>query len=355
MWTSPPKIAEMIPPKGHGSFLRQYVFQAGKITNAPPIYHVMSCLSILSSICCPHSVLYEPDTDSARRDPLHLWLMMLGEPGSRKGHAAKLALKVAHPLIGTRRRRAAGSIQGLERLLLYREHNPVFFLNEAARFFKENRAAWMVGSGPETWCDIFDGEIEARTLSKKHKGDEYAAEDVDGEQADDDAPDLQPEGDRVQVRVNILGTAAARQLVRSLKPQDWEGGLLSRMMFIHAERPKPRAKGGGEWPDDVFALLVRQLEEIQSFSASHREIQMDGGGWAEWEPWFYGVENALLGFRGHVADILIRLTRHVRVLAALIALSCRSATISAPFVRAACRIGDLSRAHVLALPIQARA
>jgi hypothetical protein len=347
-----PPVKDLIPPTG---FLPAYLRAALNLSPAPPIYHVAAASAILSAIVCPYTKLVRTVGGKEQRAPLHMWMFLAGPPNNGKSYSIKQARSLAKPFLRGRFMAPIGSLQGLEQAFR-KIQNPFLYLGEAARFLSENRAVWMRGNGAQFWCEVFDGELSERSLQRDEK--RKRNRDDDDVEVDDDgkvtfrpakAPADQPTGPTF-VNVTMLGAAATGSLLRALKPSDWEGGMMSRVMFVSAGSVEDD-DNWFDWPDPIRTKLEGLLRGVEEFCQLHPSITFEPDAYEVWRGWFKGSQAATRGLGSVHAEALARLSRHVRVLCAINAASSLSATISIPMVRAAVALGDYSRLCTLGLPI----
>lgn len=331
-----PRIRDLIPPDG---IMPLYLREASNLSPAPAVYHIASLLTMISAIVCPTCVLVRRSKHRSRTDLLHLWTIMCGPPNNGKSYSAKMARRVAAKSLRGRIVAPIGSLQGLEQAL---QQNPtaMLFADEFSRFLSENRASWMRGNGSQFWCKVFDGKMDVRNLQLDPKDPQAAP----GERKQAAQPD------EIDVRVTMLGAAATGSLVAGLKPGDWQGGFMSRALFIAAHRNEA-TDDWFDWPPQVQEKIERSLVDIEAFGTENREIGWDPQAYELYRSWFHSTEQAMEGFGPVHADALARLTRHVRVICALYAASAMSRLILLPMVRAAVALGDYAKLCTLSLPV----
>lgn len=345
-----PMCREVVP--GTGIF-PNYLRVAGQMSPAPFMYHIASLLTTVAAVASPTTKLLRLRPDGKQREEiLTMWAFLAGPPNNGKSYSCKMAKKLAAPILGDRLMNPIGSLQGLEEAFR-RQPNAFLYMNEAGRFLRENRASWMRGDGAQFWCDVFDGEIPARNLQERHRKDDAEKHDkeADAEHASGEAPSTSKSS--TEVRVSLLGAAATGSLLDSLKPGDWEGGLMSRVLFI-SESFCDVDDDWFDWPEDAKKRLREGLYEIQRFCEATPTITWQPDAYELYRSWFQGTEKAMRGLGSVHADALARLTRHVRVICALYATSCLSATITLPVVRVAITLGDYARGCTLSLHLGGR-
>jgi hypothetical protein len=344
-----PRMKDLVPRTG---VLPAYLRAAIDLSPAPPIYHIAAAITVLSAIVCPHSKLVRQVGGKERREPLHMWMFLVGPPNNGKSYSIKQARKLAKPFLDGRFMAPIGSLQGLEQAFR-KIRNPFLYLGEAARFLSENRAVWMRGNGAQFWCEVFDGELSERNLQKKevrNRDDDDVEVDDDGKVTFVPAPGGEQADGPPCVNVTMLGAAATGSLLRALKPSDWEGGMMSRVMVVSAGAVDDD-DNWFDWPEAVRQRLEGMLREVEEFCRLHPSITFEPDAYEIWRGWFKGSQAAARGLGSVHAEALARLARHVRVICALFAAGSLSTTISIPMVRAAVALGDYSRLCTLGLPI----
>ncbi len=346
-----PLCREVIPATG---LFPRYLRVAGRMSPAPFMYHIGSLLTVLGSLASPTTRLLRIRSDGQQREEiLTMWVFLAGPVNNGKSYSCKMAKKLASPILGDRLMNPIGSIQGLEEAFR-RQPNAFLWMNEAGRFLRENRASWMRGDGAQFWCDVFDGEIPERNLQERHRkndDEDKPAPEPGDEKASAEKPPPAKAG--TEVRVSLLGAASTGSLLDSLKPSDWEGGLMSRVLFV-SESFCDVGDDWFDWPEEAKKRLRDGLYEIQRFCEEHQTITWQPDAYAFYRAWFDGTERAMRGLGSVHADALARLTRHVRVICALFAASCLSDTITLPIVRVAITLGDYARGCTLSLHLGGR-
>jgi hypothetical protein len=84
--------APLVPSRG---WIRDYLAYALQCTDAPPLYHIITAISVVSLAIAPDHVL----NVYGEEHPLNLFMMIIGESGSRKSAAIKRCLRVIHPCL----------------------------------------------------------------------------------------------------------------------------------------------------------------------------------------------------------------------------------------------------------------
>lgn len=323
-----PRIKDLVPSSG---IFPIYLREALELSPCPAIYHVVGLLAFVSAVVCPRTQLVRTVKGRRREEDLTIWTFLVGPPNNGKSYSLKMCRKIGEEMLRGRLMAPIGSIQGLEEALRV-VPEPLLYMNEAARFLRENRATWMRGDGAQFWCDVFDGELMDRSTQG----------------ADHDTESRKTGGRKV--RISMAMAAATGSLLRALKPGDWEGGLMSRVMMISAGRGQA-SDDWFDWSDPVRLRLQAMLADIQDFSRKNAEVGFDPAAYQVFKGWFHGTEDAMRGINTIHADALARLTRHVRVICGVYAASCLTTTITVPMVRAAIALGDRARLCTLSLAI----
>jgi hypothetical protein len=321
-------LKDLVPTTG---LFPAYIRAASSLTDAPALYHVAAFLAILSSVVCPHAQGLVVQGRKHRREPLFLWLMLMGQSGNRKSEAAKKAVELAADprLIGTRIRSAAGSRQGIEEMLQAERH-PFVFIQEAALWFRSNRAAYM-HDGAAMWCEVYDGMMLGRNLASNSSNPEEDKKNV--------------------VRVSLLACGATPAVMRATKPDDWSGGLLARVMILGTpmgqERPGPFS-----WPDSVAQKLRDHICGLVELAQSTHYVRVLPEASTRWDAWLLRLSGRARGLSEVHAVLCRRLPAHVLRIACLYALSRRSLTVSADDMIRAMALGDVSYDSLLAIDLR---
>lgn len=326
-------VRDMIPDVG---LFPLYLRNAGRVTDAPGPYHVGALLSILSGIACPHARASIRVGRDERREPLHLWILLVGPSGNRKTTCVNLASEAAESVLGDRYRSALGSAAGIEEMLL-REPYPIMLIPEAPTWFASNRASYM-HDGAALFCDLYDGRIRRRNVlegaprqSKRQKGEK------------------QPDTLKA-VNVTILAAGATAGLMRSTRRVDWEGGLLSRVLIVGAGDPRYRPIPFS-WDESFLTSFTRRLRAVENIAKRTSVVTPTNEARQEYEGWSFQLHAGLRGLSDAHAILCNRLTHHVLRISALYALSRLETIISRDDMLRACAFGLYCRDSLLALDL----
>lgn len=334
-----PPIGDLIPRTG---LFPLYVSRATTLTDAPPVYHVGALLGALSAVVAPHARILVQDKGRLARRPVHVWIVLCGDPDNRKSYSVDLATEIMAPWLSDRSYRPSGSKQGIEEVL-WSQPFTFFPIREAPTFLADNRAVWMRG-GSSFWCEVFDGKMRRRLL---RAGEEKPEVDSDG----NEVPINRTE--EKQVCVTMLLAGATEGLVENTKRTDWTAGFMSRMMFLSAGRGK-QWEDGFDWGEEDIARLRNAVSRVVGMVERHGDIERSAEAREVYSAWFSEISGGLDGLSLGLRSILSRLRRHVAVAAALFAVSCGTTTITADHMRAAVALGRYSHRSVLGLPVKIR-
>ena len=88
-------VRDFAPAMPASGYVRDYVVYATSCMDAPPMYHLMSALGIVSAAISPQTDL----VFQGQVHPLHLFLLIVGDSSaSRKSSSIKRATRVAAPV-----------------------------------------------------------------------------------------------------------------------------------------------------------------------------------------------------------------------------------------------------------------
>lgn len=327
-------VRDMVPDVG---LFPLYLRNAGRVTDAPGPYHVGALLAILSALSCPHARASIRVGRDERREPLHLWILLVGPSGNRKTTCVNLASEAAEAVLGGRYRSALGSAAGIEEMLM-REPYPVMLIPEAPTWFASNRASYM-HDGAALFCDLYDGRIRRRNVlegaPRPSKRSKDQGKDPDSRKA---------------VNVTILAAGATAGLMRSTRRVDWEGGLLSRVLIVGAGEPRYRPIPFS-WDEDFLASFQRRLIAVENIAKRTQTVSPTDKARQEYEAWSFRLHAGLRGLSDAHSILCNRLTHHVLRIAALYALSRLSVEISGDDMLRACHFGLYCRDSILALDL----
>ena len=330
---SPPSLSEVIPKSG---LVKTYVARAQRLTDAPAIYHVGAFLATLAAVVSPRARLLCVDKGNLRREEmLNLWVLLCGRPNNRKSFSVDLATGAPNvtgalePFLKGRICCGAGSKEGYEELLI-EQPNTFFAIREAPTFFAENRAVWM-RNGSAYFCQLFDGGLDIKL--RRHK-----------------------EGEAVitkkthKVCISMCAAGATTAVIAASKPTDWSGGLLSRMLILSAGRRPPRRQGY-DWGTADLKIIRGGVEKILAQIEANPFVTMSKEAWAVFDAWDGPLQESMDGLPAGQEAVLSRLSRHVKVVATLYALSCGTAEVTAEHMRSATKLGQYSHQTVLGLTL----
>jgi hypothetical protein len=313
-----------------------YLRNASRVTDAPGPYHVGALLGVMSAVACPHARASIRVGRDERREPLHLWILLVGPSGNRKTTCVNLASEAAEKVLGGRYRSPLGSAAGIEEMVL-REPHPFMLIPEAPTWFAGNRASYM-HDGAALYCDLYDGRIRRRNVlegaprqSKRRKGE--------------------PQADTIkQVNVTILAAGATAGLMRSTRRVDWEGGLLSRVLIVGAGEPRYRPIPFS-WDESFLDSFKRRLIAVENIAKRTQTVSPTDAARKEYEAWSFRLHAGLRGLSDAHSILCNRLTHHVLRIASLYALSRLSTEITGDDMIRACHFGLYCRDSILALEL----
>lgn len=331
-------LRELVPQTG---FFPSYLDAVSRLCDAPGLYHIGSVLAVLSACAAPHAIGVSRHAGRRRNEPLFLWMLLMGESGSRKTQAIIKAKALAvwdpqnkglgtGPLAG-RARSALGSRVGLIEMLRI-EPNPFVLIEEAAVWFRANRAAYM-HDGAATWCEIYDGQILDSNLRDNAKAVATTEE---------------PHED---IRVSLLASGATPNLMRATRPEDWTSGLLARVMILATDPPNDRP-GPYSWGEPALERLRADLNRIVENAKRGRCVRLEDDARQLWDGWLLDLGRRTRGLYETHAILLRRLPAFALRIAFIYALSRGSLRAGVDDMDRALRLADLSFDCVLSLDLR---
>jgi len=330
-------LRDLVPSTG---LFPSYINAVSRLCDTPGLYHVGSLLAALSACVAPHCIGVLRHAGRSRREPLFLWILLMGESGSRKTQSViKIkAVTLRDPQnkdlgvgpLAIRARSPLGSRAGLIEMLRV-EPAPFVLIEEAAVWFRANRAAYM-HDGAATWCEIYDGQILDSNLVDNVKKNALG----------DNSP---------EIRVSLLASGATPNLMRATKPEDWTSGLLARVLILATDPPVDRP-GPFSWSPQVIGRLRKELGTIVTNSKRAGQIRMDDDARQLWDGWLLDLGRRARGLFDTHAILLRRLPAFALRTAYLYAVSHGSLRAGLDDMNRALRLADLSRDCVLSLDLR---
>jgi hypothetical protein len=209
------EVADYVPPTG---FVNSYVRYAIQVTDAPPLYHILAALGVVSAAVAPQTDL----VFEGHPHPLHLFFLIIGDSSeSRKSSSIKRAARVVAPVFEALHSPAprlwwpaVSSPEGLveelakepNRLMLLSEWTDLHRLSSSAGYWKHN-------------TEFFN------TL--------YDATDAHRARAKNQVVVTRP-------RVSILGASTRSLVLSATSMTDWLAGKMARYVIGCAARPADR-------------------------------------------------------------------------------------------------------------------
>ena len=321
-----PSITEMVPPSGlfHG-----YVARAQRLTDAPSIYHLVSCISTFASVVSPHARLLFRNGGLVRREPVHLWSLMCGRSNNRKSHALDMAKAMFEPYIEDRLCPESGTREGFEEFMIA-QPNAYLAIREAPTWISDNRTVWM-RNGAAWWCKVFDGRLEPKLHAARASDDE-------------DRKLSYP------VCVSICAAGETTAVIDASRPTDWTGGMFSRMLIVSAGKRKEQDEWF-DWPERDVARVRAEMDAVLALCRRSPDVVISRDAWATYKRWNGPIQESAERLSAAKSTILGRLGRHVKVIAALYALGSLRNEVGTEHMEAAVALGRKSHKSVLELTI----
>jgi hypothetical protein len=352
----PPNISEVIPDSG---LFRTYVARAQRLTDAPSVYHVGALLGTLSAVLVPHTRLLFKSGDRAHHEPLQLWVLLCGKSKNRKSHSLDLATAALGPWTDRRLCPDSGTREGFEEFMI-RHPDAFLAIREGPTWLSDNRAVWM-RNGSAWWCKIFDGKLEPKLRRRDKESKELERENLElrstlsqvqaGLPAVSQADHNEPTKIVYPVMVTISMAGETTAMIGASRPTDWTGGMFSRMLILSANRKPKENREWYDWPVKDLARIRSLVADCETLAKGCEGVTVSEKAWRVFDDWNDPCQNSTDGLPNGQATVLSRLGRHVKIVAALYALSCGTTEVSAEVMRAAVNLGRWSHQTVLGLPI----
>jgi len=330
----------LVPPKG---FFPRYLRYAIELTDAPDAFHIAAALAVHSAVCSNFVEVYystkvkasggsdvatDPNDPNIRVawSPIHLWTLIVGPSGDRKGTAIKLALDCAKPMVDEQ---IVGVSSSPESTFDIVGHHPdaFFVYAEGATLFSMFAASyWQHGQG--LFPQLYDGDDMKKQLAGQRTK-------------------KNPHPDPIEIniprpRVSMLVGVAPSHL-DAARSTDWTGGLIGRMVLVYGERVRYDPVAGRQNDTEMCALreiLGKLREHLTHQPVGVLRIGMKADAGAAYMDWARSVDNAMKTKSPKIRSLYNRLPQHILRVAAHYALSQAYAVIDLDSVVAAINFGN---------------
>jgi hypothetical protein len=256
-------VRPYIPAYG---WIRDYLVYALQCTDAPPLYHVMSALALVSNaLASNHNCIVDGEAI-----PLHDFFLVVGESGTRKTAAIKRALKVVQPCYARTKLDhriwypEACTPEGIA-CALEEDPNRLMVLYEWSDLHAGGRASYWQHA-PQFWELIFDQQpIQRLKIAKSVKIERPS--------------------------ITILGASTPSLIRQHTTKYDWEAGKMARYLIGYQEKPDDAEMANAvehpEYFDDLRQnyerLLTPSLVESLQFSEEAKQYKRDWQYSREWK------------------------------------------------------------------------
>lgn len=239
-------------------WIRDYFGYAIQCTDAPPLYHLMSGLGVFSVAIADRIDLYNHHEPT----PLHLYLLIIGESGTRKSAALKRAIRTVQPVFNNTGRGQrlwfpeSCSVEGiLERLGA--DANRLMILSEWTELHRQTTSGYWKGAS-EFFNIVYDGMPMSRDRAKLTTT-------------------------VVRPRLSILGASTASLVGQATILHDWEAGKMARYLMLYESKPQDiNMESAIELPDLVSNL---RLEFERFFTDATTHMIMTPAAWDIFKTW----------------------------------------------------------------------
>jgi hypothetical protein len=329
----------MVPPKG---FFPRYLKYAMELTDAPDAFHIAAALAVHSAICSNFVEVYFPtrikgsgDIDPTNLNdpnirvawsPIHLWTLIVGPSGDRKGTAVKLALDCGKPIVTDQ---IVGVSTSPEATFDIVGHHPdAFFVyaEGASLFSMFNASYWQHGQG--LFPQLYDGDDMKKQLAGQRTK-------------------KNPHPDPIEIniprpRVSMLVGVAPSHL-DAARSTDWTGGLIGRMVMVYGERDRYEPVAGRQ-NDAEMVILRGMLSNLRNNLVNQPvgvlKIGMKSEAGVLYMDWARQVDGAMKTKSPKIRSLYNRLPQHILRVAAHYALSQNYSVIDRDSVEAAINFGN---------------
>ena len=317
----PSSIWDAAPTSG---FLYDYLNYALQMTDPPPVYHVGAAIATLSATVARKAMLEIDFHDGTTAvQPLHMWIMLLGQSGDRKSTACTRVLELAKDYT-TEQGPTGGSPEAFYQWISLNPGGYFFFTEMASLFGLQQASYWQQGA--TFWNQLYDGDDFKRSLMGQEKGKK-------GKKLlniEIEAP-----------RVTLLGCATPSLLDATTRETDWTGGLIGRMLPFYAARDTLKHWANRKNPVNE-AKLAAQLGDLRIAIQNNIVVGVTAAARAEYEIWQTDVDERRGQFPERMQAIVNRLPIHVLRVAGLYALSTMSSDVDRDLMMRAINLGDMA-------------
>lgn len=287
----------LVPPYG---WIRDYLAYATQCTDAPPGFHVIAAIAAMALAISRNKVCMVNQYNSMPI-PLHMFLLITGDSGSRKSASIKRMINVISPVLNKvnfgskvwwpESCSVEGIIEGFAE-----DPNRLLVVGEWTEL-NANMQSSYAKSSPEFWNLVHDGmPIQRRKV-----------------------------GGRVILvsdpRVSIVGGSIPELIKLSVGSRDWFSGKFARYLILHMSKPLKAEMAYALDRSDLVASLQKRFEDFLvdappskmnrfSFSKEACEYKLD---WEHSQDWL----NFRRSLPAHLEPFGLRASDHTWRLATL--------------------------------------
>jgi hypothetical protein len=274
-------------------WIRDYFGYAIQCTDAPPLYHLMASIGILSVALDDRIDLFNHNEPT----PLHLYLLIIGESGTRKSAALKRAIRTVQPIFNafgkTQRlwHPESCSVEGILEAL-GTDPNRLMILSEWTELHRQTNSTYWKGAS-EFFNIAYDGMPMTRNRAKL-------------------VTYIQ------RPRLSILGASTASLIGQATTSHDWSAGKMARYLMLYESKPQDKVMDAAiDLPVWVNDLQVG-FERFFCDATSH--MIMTPIAWKVFRNWKNGKDRAEIQQRfsaEHLEPALNRMDEHILRIAAI--------------------------------------
>lgn len=338
------QLADLIPKEG---IFSKYLEIACNLTDAPEIFHIGSCLAMVSAAVSKYCRVAIPvriqNTDQIleSRSRCNLWVLLSGPSGGRKTAAMNIATEISQKVTGP-----CSSIAGSPEATfdeVASDPNTFFYHSEGAELFSQLQASyWLQGQG--LLCSLYDGAEEysrklvGRRTEKKFKSRRKESSD---EPAKSSSIKVVIKNPTITMLIGI-----PPDKLNETRRSDWTGGLIGRMLILYGERTRYQPLLLRD--DHGSQVIIQELEDIRRAidALGTISLTMDSSCVTEYYKWSRKIDIEMNVCPDKTKALYARLSNHVLRVAALYAVTQFHDRITMDSMVPALRLGDESKKSI---------
>lgn len=273
--------------------LRDYLSYAIRCTDAPPQYHILAWLAITSNaIASTHTCLVRGE-----EIPLHMFILITGDSGTRKSAAIKRALRIVQPVYNDLRLghriwypescTPEGIIQGL-----VDDPNRLMVVSEWSELHKQSHASYAQHSS-----ELFNLLYDQMPLNRIKMKTQIIVE---------------------RPSVTILGASTPSLVKQATTLYDWQAGKMARFLIGYQAKPPDKEMDSAVEHPECFADLREKFGLLLAPSVQSQFILSDAA-W-DYKVWWKHSDrwkNFAANVPEHIMPSIHRIDDHIYRVATL--------------------------------------